>query len=159
MKEKGSPLDSFHLYRDGKETLEGVLWDDKTVTVRWIERPSTAHFDSWEAFRNVHIEHHDYLTNVRWWDGEEEVFINGLNLRNVHKYHDCATDWCVIHRPSDHHMRHMPLLWRLDRMFFERICEHGVGHPDPDQITYWYAVLDESEAEAQSIHGCDGCCA
>lgn len=28
----------------------------------------------------------------------------------------------------------------------ERMCPHGIGHPDPDEIT-----LDV-------VHGCDGCC-
>jgi hypothetical protein len=30
----------------------------------------------------------------------------------------------------------------------ERICDHGVGHPDPDEFMadVW-------------VHGCDGCCA
>jgi hypothetical protein len=31
----------------------------------------------------------------------------------------------------------------------ERICEHGIGHPDPDQIM---------RDEAGWVHGCDGCC-
>lgn len=30
----------------------------------------------------------------------------------------------------------------------ERICPHGVGHPDPDCM---YAKRD-------TVHGCDGCC-
>lgn len=32
----------------------------------------------------------------------------------------------------------------------ERICPHGVGHPDPDEI--------DLEVNAKGIHGCDGCC-
>lgn len=36
--------------------------------------------------------------------------------------------------------------WRDDRSFMERICPHGVGHPDPD------------DEHADPIHGCDGCC-
>ena len=37
---------------------------------------------------------------------------------------------------------------------FERICEHGIGHPDPDQVSYW----QRWGKEALAIHGCDGCC-
>ena len=36
--------------------------------------------------------------------------------------------------------------WRYDRNFMERICVHGVGHPDPDG------------ADADPLHACDGCC-
>jgi hypothetical protein len=34
----------------------------------------------------------------------------------------------------------------------ERICEHGCGHPDPDD----HRILT---GEDDGIHGCDGCCA
>jgi len=36
--------------------------------------------------------------------------------------------------------------WRYDRSFMERICAHGVGHPDPDGTN------------ADPLHACDGCC-
>ena len=36
---------------------------------------------------------------------------------------------------------------QLDRRIMERICPHGVGHPDPDD------VLNQDR-----VHGCDGCC-
>jgi len=35
---------------------------------------------------------------------------------------------------------------RFDRSFMEKICVHGVGHPDPD------------DSNADPIHACDGCC-
>ncbi len=54
---------------------------------------------------------------------------------------------CPIHRPGEHHMVTWQLHWRDDRRIFERICEHGVGHPDPD-----------STPEGHGVHGCDGCC-
>ena len=56
---------------------------------------------------------------------------------------------CPIHAPSDHHMRDWPLNYRGDRAIMERICEHDVGHPDPD---------DKAVREGDSVHGCDGCC-
>lgn len=61
---------------------------------------------------------------------------------------------CIIHSPTDHHMRGWPLHWRDDRKIFERICEHGIGHPDPDQYDYWDSIGKESEG----VHGCDSCC-
>jgi hypothetical protein len=54
-------------------------------------------------------------------------------------------------------MRDWPLNWRADTGVMERICEHGVGHPDPDHLDYARS-LDATRAEGQAIHGCDGCC-
>lgn len=71
----------------------------------------------------------------------------GEVVTNVHPQDKCAGQVCTIHNPSDHHMRHMPQHWRSDwGGFMERICEHGVGHPDPDSL------------HPHGGHGCDGCC-
>jgi hypothetical protein len=43
-------------------------------------------------------------------------------------------------------MKEWPQNWREDRGIMERICPHGIGHPDPDDPT------------TDKIHGCDGCC-
>lgn len=67
-------------------------------------------------------------------------------LVNVHRATDCVGP-CPIHRPTDHHMRSWPLIYRFDRAIFERRCEHGIGHPDPDSLD-----------ETHGVHGCDGCC-
>jgi hypothetical protein len=71
----------------------------------------------------------------------------GTTLRGVHDITSCRGRPCTIHNPSNHHMRDLPLKWRSDRGIFERICPHGVGHPDPD-TPIW---VDQT-------HGCDGCC-
>ncbi len=63
----------------------------------------------------------------------------------VHRREDCEGS-CPIHNPSDHCMRDFPTHWRDDRGIMERICKHGVGHPDPDDRT------------KDTTHGCDGCC-
>ena len=82
--------------------------------------------------------------------------IEGIRLVGVHKEAACAGRTCIIHSPTDHHMRLFPLHWRSDRGIFERICEHGVGHYDPDQMTYW----KEQGWEGMDVHGCCGygCC-
>lgn len=77
-----------------------------------------------------------------------------IRLINVHPMDDCSHRNCVIHNPSDHTLRSWPLHWRQDRYLFERVCEHGVGHPDPDQFEHWA----ESGQDEQAMHGCDGCC-
>lgn len=70
----------------------------------------------------------------------------GQRLRNVHSRNACRGEFCCIHNPSDHHMRGWTMNWRPDRRIMERICEHGVGHPDPD------------DTSGDGVHGCDGCC-
>ena len=62
---------------------------------------------------------------------------------------------CVLHRPSEHHMRDWPLILRASTLL-ERMCPHGIGHPDPDSIAYFEWRDPES---SMGIHGCDGCCA
>jgi hypothetical protein len=70
----------------------------------------------------------------------------------------CAGESCAIHHPSDHHMRTWPLVYRADRSpLIERLCPHGVGHPDPDSLDY-LADADPTDRGAWGVHGCDGCC-
>jgi hypothetical protein len=84
--------------------------------------------------------------------------LDHVKLEHTHKWlythtaDRCAGQQCTIHNRSDHHMRKYPQHWREDRTIMERICEHGVGHPDPDE--YRINVLS-----ATSAHYCDGCCA
>lgn len=72
-----------------------------------------------------------------------------IKLR-THKIGTCMGEKCSIHNRSNHSMRSFPQMWRSDRQIMERICIHGVGHPDPDDIK----MSDPYER----IHGCDGCC-
>lgn len=77
-------------------------------------------------------------------------------VMRVHDADHCDPELsCVIHNPSGHHMSSWHLHWRGDRGIFERICPHGIGHPDPDQFEFWAQTCQEW----QSVHGCDGCCA
>lgn len=75
-----------------------------------------------------------------------------------HNQADCAGEHCCIHNPSDHKMRDWPLHWRADRGLMERICPHGVGHPDPDDIAHKRRLYGDDYADAAAVHGCDGCC-
>ena len=80
-------------------------------------------------------------------------------LKNVHpKREECDEYHCVVHNPSDHNMRNFPLLWRSDRKMFERTCPHGIGHPDPDHMSWYERTYGEHEAYYEGVHGCDGCC-
>lgn len=81
--------------------------------------------------------------------------MRGANLVNVHNPRLCQGRGCAIHNhPSKHPLRSAPLNWREDRGILERICSHGVGHPDYDA-----ALFQESIGRSvENIHGCDGCC-
>lgn len=73
-------------------------------------------------------------------------------LRRVHTRAQCQDpNRCVIHHRTDHHMSEWPLVWHggLFAMWqgFERICPHGIGHPDPDDAL-----------NSDVPHACDGCC-
>lgn len=84
----------------------------------------------------------------------EIIDVEGIRLINVHDPASCAGRPCVIHAPTEHHMRAWKLHWRDDRSIFERLCAHGIGHPDPDQYAFWESINRES----LKVHGCDGCC-
>lgn len=77
------------------------------------------------------------------------------------KTHDpavCEGQPCCIHNPSDHHMVNWPQNWRSDRQLMERMCPHGIGHPDPDHMTHFRATNTPRDTWAEGVHGCDGCC-
>jgi hypothetical protein len=91
----------------------------------------------------------------------------------VHARHKCAGRGipCCIHDPSGHHMVTWPMNWRADTYVMERICPHGIGHPDPDHMAYVRSLTPEHERsrneddgcpyphlEWQGTHGCDLCC-
>jgi len=72
--------------------------------------------------------------------------VGGQQIRNVHSRFHCRGGTCSIHSPSNHHMRDWTMNFRGDRGIMERICQHGIGHPDPD------------DPSRDMVHGCDGCC-
>lgn len=74
----------------------------------------------------------------------------------VHPRETCAGPNCCIHNPSDHPLRSAPLHFRMDRGIMERLCEHGVGHPDPDDAEFRRTLPRKFD---EGSHGCDGCCA
>lgn len=95
-----------------------------------------------------------------------ELFVDGAGVQlEVHeRTQNCLNHGCCIHNPSEHALKDAPLVWRSAGMFdwkpshFERICEHGVGHPDPDALAYLVRVGKEELAHSLGTHGCDGCC-
>ena len=73
--------------------------------------------------------------------------VRDANPLSTHSRDVCQGRGCPVHHASDHHMRDWPQTWRFDARLTERLCPHGIGHPDPD----------DTRAAART-HGCDGCC-
>jgi hypothetical protein len=80
------------------------------------------------------------------------------NLLKTHSARLCDGNICCVHNPSHHIMIEFPQHWRSDRNLMERTCPHGIGHPDPDDIAYKRTIFGDRFADAESVHGCDGCC-
>lgn len=84
---------------------------------------------------------------------EKNQLENSEEIIYTHPSFACKSRSCTIHNRSDHNMRGFSQHWRSDRAIMERICSHGVGHPDPDEYK-----LGGLHSWSESVHGCDGCC-
>lgn len=61
--------------------------------------------------------------------------------------HPKAGDWDQIFK------KEKPTAWTKiirETGLVEYVCEHGVGHPDPESA--------KKMGEGWGVHGCDGCC-
>jgi len=118
-------IEEWHQGDSGLEAHEflGLTWPEYS---RWVERDELPTPDDRRP-------------------GMARVRLQGGQVVIAHGVADCGRP-CAVHWPSEHHMRSWPQHWRADRGIIERFCEHGIGHPDPD---------DEAR---NKVHGCDGCC-
>ena len=68
---------------------------------------------------------------------------------------ECWELGCVIHCPTQSPANDgdWPYNWRENGVM-ERICPHGVGHPDRDSVNFH----KRGGHDWVAIHGCDGCC-
>jgi len=90
-----------------------------------------------------------------------DIFLTGTGqaLTKLHeRSSDCDKYGCVIHNPTKHCMSKFKTHWREDRSLMERICKHGIGHPDPDDLAFKKRRSGKNYAKSESVHGCDGCC-
>ena len=71
---------------------------------------------------------------------------------HMHRKDTCATPVCAVHARSNHVLRYGPQCWNAQRYIMERVCGHGVRHPDPDDVRIWTGADN-------GFHTCDGCCA
>lgn len=93
---------------------------------------------------------------------DNEVLDHAGNAVRTHSRDVCLDRPCVIHEPSGHKMRTWPMNFRFDKMaLVERLCTHGVGHPDPDSVHYFEMMYERTglvRYYGMGVHGCDGCC-
>jgi len=130
------------------------VWGDASGIITISVNETEEDLDRSEAMDMVDAIQYHYRTlgfsdkllphEVEFWAG----------FSKVHNPAQCEGRDCPIHNPTDHTMRDWPLHWRADRGLVERICAHGIGHPDPDQFPWW----DTTNREYETIHGCCGVC-
>lgn len=80
--------------------------------------------------------------------------MDGVNVL-THVVERCQGRNCVVHNPSDHHMRGWPKRFHQPSQQTSRVCKHGLGHPDPDDVAYWQQI---AHRRISTKHECDGCC-
>lgn len=91
-------------------------------------------------------------------DAHTATLVGGETLYNVHSSVACQPGPCAVHNPSPTHMSGWPQHWRADRRMIERVCPHGIDHPDPDQLAFWAKCHGTPAADLLGLHTCDGCC-
>lgn len=92
------------------------------------------------------------------FDKQDMIFLHDGRALRTHPEGACSGEFCCIHKPSDHPMKDFPLNWREDRNLMERICSHGIGHPDPDDLAHKKRTVPNYENYAFGVHGCCGVC-
>lgn len=90
---------------------------------------------------------------------EQWTLPNNVRL-SIHDAPQCEGHPCPFHNPSHHRLWKAQINWRSDRHLVERICEHGVGHPDPDHLAWVRMALGEAASDERGVHGCcwERCC-
>lgn len=107
----------------------------------------TEYFDTRDLVVVPHIARAGYGEQAR-----------GPHVVTIHPGTQCAGEVCVFHNPMPHRLSQAPMNIRFDNgALVERICEHGVGHPDPDSVAY-FVRRDPKNGKYMGVHGCDGCC-
>jgi hypothetical protein len=88
------------------------------------------------------------------------IFLHDGRLMTVHAIGTCSGPYCCVHNPSDHPLRNLPLYWVPFGAVMERVCAHGIRHPDPDDVAHWRRLYGDRAADARAAHCCDTdrCC-
>lgn len=80
------------------------------------------------------------------------------NLLQTHGPDQCEGNFCALHNPSDHPLKHAVMRWDSSRNLMVRFCIHGLWHPDPDDIAFKHRANSVYWASICEKHPCDTCC-
>lgn len=88
--------------------------------------------------------------------GETYTTDSGQLMLDVHANSpECQEHGCPIHNPSDRAVAIGTTHYNTERQRMDRVCEHGLAHPDPDSQDWRERHFGDRDDE----HDCDGCCA
>lgn len=135
-----------HPYLYGAEHLKG----EYDAWVKSFAAYADAVVDALDRFEGRFDEDEELAAPVRQ-PLDDVLLENTGTWLTCHHSSKCAGQVCSLHNRSNHHLRDWPQRWRAGDYRMERVCEHGIGHPDPDDFMLRTGVDDGS-------HGCDGCC-
>jgi hypothetical protein len=93
------------------------------------------------------------------WQDRDVIFLPDGTLLQTHPERVCVGGHCCIHNPSGHPLRDAPQFWVAWSRSINRLCTHGVMHPDYDDFAFRIRVGTSSALLALiGAHNCDGCC-
>lgn len=75
-----------------------------------------------------------------WYIADSDQVVLGIHPKRW------CSGTCVVHRPSKHQLRDLPLAFDMKSKCFYRTCAHKNQHQDPDERTYWTNQLEQDAA-------------
>lgn len=132
------------------EDVEGIRAWRATV-----DKGGTLSVMAYVGYCGIAAKYLEQVFNYTTAPGDLVALANGEVLR-IHGKGDCDGTPCPFHAPTKHHMVTWAMQWRGDAGMVERLCEHGIGHPDPDSIAF---LETRYMGKFVGVHSCDGCCA
>jgi len=85
-----------------------------------------------------------------------DTFTDSTGLKiQTHHSRDCKGENCSIHNPSSHKLDKARQVWDDENKLMQRVCEHGLKHPDFDDVKF---NKDAKSNANYGKHNCDGCC-
>lgn len=143
----------------GKGQRSNVQLDSKNVLFKTNLDPRIKSLDKSQA--------NELESGNEWWndpkyskpyfDKDKNAFYDsvGGKVIYIHNKKNCKGRGCPVHHPSDHEMKKWPMSWNLQVLSMERVCEHGIRHPDPDD----YKFRQDNQIDIPDhAKDCDGCC-
>lgn len=122
-----------------------AFYDNTVVFMQEFHEEKLEEEKAYASYEDVRRKTHD-----EWSDCTGRKF--WVHKRTV----NCDIDGCAIHNPSYHKLSDAKQYMREDKSWLiERICEHGIGHPDPDSASF---IAKQEGNKSIWVHGCDGCC-